>query len=137
MKIKFFDKSVKRPRKEYISDSGVDLFIPKGFSIKPLETKVINLGIGVSIPEGFVGMLIPRSSIATKGLIIQTPAIDPEYNGEIHLILTNCSKNSYTFKKNERLCSLVCVSILNLYFKKVTKFEKTDRGKKGMGSSGK
>ena len=136
MKIKFFNNHTKMPAKSHLPDSGIDLFMPEEFDIKPLETKTIGLGLGVAIPEGFAGMLIPRSSIADKGLIIQTSAIDPDYVGEIHLIITNCSNNTYHFNKDDRVCSLVCVSILNPYLEVVENFEQTVRGTSGLGSTG-
>lgn len=137
MKIKFFKENVKTPAKSHLPDSGLDLFMPEAFEIKPFETKTIGLGIGVAIPEGFAGILIPRSSIAEKGLIIQTSAIDPDYQGEIHLIITNCSGNTYNFEKDNRVCSLVCVSILNPYIEIVESFgAETVRNKSGIGSTG-
>ena len=137
MKIKIFDPDVKLPAKSHLPDSGLDLFMPKAFTIKPFDTQTIGLGIGVAIPEGFAGILIPRSSIAEKGLIIQTSAIDPDYQGEIHLIITNCSGNTYSFKKDDRVCSLVSVSILNPYIEVVDDFgPTTERGQNGRGSTG-
>lgn len=135
MKIKFFNTNTKMPAKSHLPDSGIDLFMPEPFDIEPLETKTIGLGIGVAIPEGFAGMLIPRSSIAEKGLIIQTSAIDPDYTGEIHLIVTNCSNKVYHFNKDDRVCSLVAVSILNPYLQVVDAFETTERGSNGLGST--
>lgn len=136
MKIKLF-KDVKLPIKSHLPDSGLDIFIPETFKISSLETKTIGLGIGVSIPEGYAGMLVPRSSIAEKGLIIQTAVIDPDYTGEIHLIITNCTKNEILIEKNQRVCSLIVYNVLNPYIKIVEEFEKTDRGCNGLGSTGK
>lgn len=136
MKIKLF-KDVKLPIKSHLPDSGLDIFIPETFKISSLETKTIGLGIGVLIPEGYAGMLVPRSSIAEKGLIIQTAIIDPDYTGEIHLIITNCTKNEILIEKNQRVCSLIVYNVLNPYIKVVEEFEKTDRGCNGLGSTGK
>lgn len=136
MKIKLF-KDVKLPIKSHLPDSGLDIFIPETFKISSLETKTIGLGIGVSIPEGYAGMLVPRSSIAEKGLIIQTAVIDPDYTGEIHLIITNCTKNEILIEKNQRVCSLIVYNVLNPYIKIVEEFEKTDRDCNGLGSTGK
>lgn len=135
MKIKFFNDYTKMPAKSHLPDSGIDMFMPEAFDIEPFETKTIGLGVGVAIPEGFAGILIPRSSIAEKGLIIQTSAIDPDYTGEIHLIITNCSKNVYHFHKDDRVCSLIAVSILNPYLQIVDEFEQTERGTNGLGST--
>lgn len=137
MKIKRLDKNISLPKKSHLPDVGLDIFIPESFKIESLETKTIGLKLAVAIPEGFAGMLIPRSSIAEKGLIIQTSIIDPDYTGEIHLIITNCSKNTIVIEKNQRLCSLVCVSVLNAYIEEVTELQSTTRGTAGLGSTGK
>ena len=136
MKIKLF-KNVTLPKKSHLPDSGLDCFMPESFSLQPLETKTIGLGIGILVPEGFAGMLVPRSSIAEKGLIIQTAIIDPDYTGEIHLIITNCSNNIVNIEKNSRVCSLVVYNILNVRLDIVNDFEKTERNNRGLGSTGK
>lgn len=137
MKIKLFNKNIQLPKKSHLPDTGLDCFMPESFELEPFETKTVGLGFGVSIPEGFGGILIPRSSIAQKGLIIQTSAIDPDYTGEIHLIITNCSTNHYTIEKNARVCSLICISVLNPYLTVVDELGITERGSEGLGSTGK
>ena len=97
----------------------------------------IPLGIGVAIPEGYAGILVPRSSIAEKGLIIQTSVIDPDYTGEIHLIITNSTDESISLEKGQRVCSLVCLNVLNPYIEEVEELQSTTRGTAGLGSTGK
>lgn len=136
MKIKKFVENVKTPAKSHLPDVGLDLFMPEEFNIEPLETKTVGLGIGVAIPEGFAGMLVPRSSIAAKGLIIQTSIIDPDYSGEIHLIVTNCSNTTQHVERDQRLCSLVMFNVLNAYIELVDELDNTGRGANGLGSTG-
>ena len=102
MKFKKFREDVKTPAKSHLPDVGLDLFMPEAFDIEPLETKTIGLGLGVAIPEGFAGMLVPRSSIAAKGLVIQTSIIDPDYTGEFHVIVTNCSNKTQHIEREQR-----------------------------------
>lgn len=137
MKFKKFRNDIKLPLKSHLPDVGLDLFIPEEFNIAPLKTKTIGLGLGVAIPEGFAGLLVPRSSIAEKGLIIQTSIIDPDYTGEIHLIITNCSNKMQHVDKEQRLCSLVMFNALNARIEVVDNFEQTERNINGLGSSGK
>ena len=136
MKIKLF-KNVQLPKKSHLPDCGLDCFMPESFELQPFETKTIGLGIGIQVPEGFAGMLVPRSSIAEKGLIIQTSIIDPDYTGEIHLIITNCSNNVVKIEERQRVCSLVVYNVLNVRLDIVNEFENTERGSHGLGSSGK
>lgn len=137
MKIKSFRNDVKLPEKMRLPDSGLDIYIPETFEIQPFRTKTIGLGIGVSIPEGYAGMIVPRSSIAEKGLIIQTAAIDPDYSGEIHLIVTNCNHEYARIEKDTRICSLIVYNVLNPYLEVVDELPSTYRGKQGLGSTGK
>lgn len=136
MKFKKFRDDIKLPMKSHLPDVGLDLFMPEAFDIEPLETKIIGLGLGVAIPEGFAGMLIPRSSIAATGLIIQTSIIDPDYTGEFHVIITNCSKKRQHIECDQRLCSLVMFNALNARVEVVDEFDNTERGVSGLGSSG-
>ena len=137
MKIKLFKHTTPLPKKSHLPDSGLDIFMPCDLIISSLETKTIGLEIAVSIPEGHAGILVPRSSIAQQGLLIQTSIIDPDYTGEIHLIITNCSKNDIVIKQGQRVCSLVAFSVLNPYLEVVKELPNTIRGNNGLGSTGK
>lgn len=137
MKIKLFKDGIK-PVRKHEEDGGLDIFMPNGFTIKPNETLCLPLGIGVMIPHGYVGQLVARSSIAKMGLNIYGPYIDEGYTGEIHLILNNNSKESYSFKKGDRVCSLGIYKILeDKEIEIVDEFPKTERGSNGLGSTGK
>lgn len=127
-----FINAKKLPKKSHDLDCGLDCFTIEPFSIEPLETKTIGLGFSVEIPEGYAGMLVPRSSIAKKGLICQTSIIDPGYTGEVHLIITNCSNNTYHFNENDRIVSLIVYNILNPILNPIN-----DRGSNGLGSTNK
>ena len=137
MKIRLSDKDIKLPIKSHLPDSGLDIFIPEAFELSSLETKTIDLGFAAAIPEGHAGIIVPRSSISQKGLIIQTAVIDPDYTGNIHLIITNCSKEQIVIEKDTRVCSLVVFSVLNPYIEVVEHLESTTRGSNGLGSTGK
>ena len=136
MKIKRFKKTTQMPVKSHLPDVGLDIFTPKEFWLRPLETITVGLELAVSIPEGFAGMLVPRSSITERGLIIQTAVIDPDYTGEIHLIVTNCSNDVQCIKEGQRICSLVVYSVLNARIEEVEEMTETERNTKGLGSSG-
>ena len=136
MKVKRFKKTTRMPVKSHLPDVGLDIFTPKEFWLRPLETITVGLELAVSIPEGFAGMLVPRSSITERGMIIQTAVIDPDYTGEIHLIITNCSNNVQHIEEGQRVCSLVVYSVLNARIEEVEEMTETERNTKGLGSSG-
>lgn len=136
MKIKILRDDIKLPEKSHLPDVGLDIFLPEDIELEPLETKTIGLGLAVAIPEGFAGLLVPRSSVAQRGLIIQTSIIDPDYISEIHLIITNCSNYQQSAKKGQRLCSLVMFNALNAYIETTDVLISTTRGTDGLGSTG-
>lgn len=131
MKIYNYD-NVKLPTKSHELDCGLDLFLPENVTINPFETICLDTCLSMDIPEGSAGVLVPRSSIARKGIIIHPAIIDPGYKGRVHIIATNCSNNIYEFKAGDRLCSLVCYQCIN-----VTLNPNNNRGTGGLGSSGK
>lgn len=138
MKIKLFRQDILLPKKQHLPDCGYDIFMPDAFDIEPFETKTVPLGFGVMIPEGYCGILIPRSSIAAKGLIIQDSAIDPDYRGELHGIITNCSNKAQHVDVGQRLMSLVCFPCMNPFFEVVKDWpDETERADRGLGSTGK
>ncbi len=134
MKIKLSSNG-QLPKKSHLPDSGLDIFMPEDLTIGAMSTETVSLGLAVAIPEGHAGMLVPRSSIAQRGLIIQTSIIDPDYTGEIHLIITNCSMCTQILKKDSRVCSLVAYSVLNPYIELVNELPLSERGTKGLGST--
>lgn len=136
MKVKRFKKTTRMPVKSHLPDVGLDIFTPKEFWLRPLETITLGLELAVSIPEGFAGMLVPRSSITERGMIVQTAVIDPDYTGEIHLIITNCSNNVQHIEEGQRVCSLVVYSVLNARIEEVEEMTETERNTKGLGSTG-
>lgn len=132
MKIAKVNNKVKIPSKSHELDCGLDMYLLDDVTFHPFQTLCLDSGLSMDIPEGFAGVLVPRSSIAKKGIIIHPAIIDPGYKGEVHIIATNCSHNLYSFKAGDRLCSLVCYSILN-----PTINPEDNRGTGGLGSSGK
>lgn len=136
MKIKLFNENAKIPTKSHEEDAGLDMYLCDDLVIEPFETKCVGLGIGFQIPEGYAGIFVPRSSTAKKGLIIQTSIVDRGYTGETHLIITNCSNQTFYFNKGDRVCSMVCFNILNPTLEITNELEVTERGANGLGSSG-
>lgn len=132
MKINLLNKNAQMPCKSHELDCGLDLFLPEQVTLGSFETVCIGLGLSVEIPEGYAGVLVPRSSIAKKGILIHAAIIDPGYKGEIHLVATNCSIDTHYFEPGDRLCSLVCYNILN-----PTINPEDNRGTGGLGSTGK
>jgi dUTP pyrophosphatase len=102
----------------------------------PGEGKMIKTGIALAIPQGFVGLVADRSSLAKRGLKTAGGVIDAGYRGEIHIVMWNVSKEVFELKKGERLAQLMVIPIATPAVVEVDLLDDTARGAKGFGSSG-
>ena len=107
MKIRYIaydGKPVKeRLYRAHYSDTGADIRMNTDGCILPLETKVVKLGFGIDIPNGYTGRMQVRTSIARKGIMIQGCAIDAGFTGELSMILHNISNEVFIWHEGDRL----------------------------------
>ena len=105
MKIKFlrFNPETKIPERKHYSDTGADIYMLESGCLDLYETKVVPLGFGIDLPNGYNAHIQTRTSIAKQGIFIQQCAIDAGYKGEIHMIITNLSCKPFYWKKGDRL----------------------------------
>lgn len=127
------------PTRAHKTDAGLDLVSNENLVIPSGQRRAINLGTQVSIPEGQVGLLCPRSGHAAKhGLTTLTVpgVIDPSYRGELKIVLYNTDPKPFEVAKGERIAQLVVMPCTNLT-PVGRPLDTTDRGDKGFGSTGK
>lgn len=106
--------------------------------IWPGETFKISTGIKIAIPEGYCGLILPRSGLATKhGLRpANTPGlIDSDYRGDVIVALHNDSREPQKVKRGDRIAQLVIIPFMKINFKPVETLDETDRGEGGFGST--
>lgn len=107
MKIKVIDFGYERlPERKHYNDTGADVYVNDSFTIQPGETKVIPVGFGIELPDGYNAHFQTRTSVAKQGIFVQQCAIDAGYKGELNLIVTNMSNKSYNVNKGDRLAYL-------------------------------
>lgn len=108
MKIKLIDFGYKQaPCRKHYNDAGADIYCPENSYIRPGRTKKIPLGFGVEIPDGYFGLIYPRSSLCSEGISCEMPPIDSGYRGEIHCVVTNHGVDTVQFKEGDRIGQLV------------------------------
>ena len=135
MKIKLikFD-GFKKPNRAHYNDAGADVYAKEKTVIWPNGTKKIPLGFGVEIPDGFAGVVLPRSGLSSKGVFTQAAPIDSGYRGEIHAITTNTTTSKYVVEKGDRIGQLVIFPVVIADF---VEGDLDSRENKGFGSTGK
>jgi dUTP pyrophosphatase len=130
------------PEYATVHSAGLDLRanISEPIELQPLQRLLIPTGLFIELPEGFEAQVRPRSGLAAKhGIsIVNTPGtIDPDYRGEIKVILVNLSDAVYTLNPGERIAQMVIARFEHIVWKQVEKLEETDRGEGGFGHTGK
>lgn len=137
IKIKLINQNC-APFKKHSTDAGWDLKCTKAFSIGPRKQKAVNLGIQVEIPEGYVGLLFPRSGLSTrKGLNLANVigVIDSDYRGDVIAVVKNNGPGILRVKEYERICQLLVVPVLIDDIAIVDELSETERGDGGFGST--
>jgi dUTP pyrophosphatase len=130
------------PQRAHRTDAGADLFAwfaentPRWIEIYPGEQKLVDTGIAVKIPEGFVGLIYNRSSQGKKGITIphSVGVIDSDYRGNLKVLLKNISDDPYKIDAGDRIAQLVIQPVQIVDF--VDSWNDTQRGTGGFGSTG-
>lgn len=127
----------KLPLRAHENDAGADLHAcfhnADQVTIGALQTIKVPLGLGVILPDDCAAYVFPRSGLASNGITCELPPIDSGYRGEIHAIVTNCSRKPYTIKNGDRIGQLVITPIVIADF--ITE-EINERGTGAFGSTG-
>lgn len=129
------------PKKANAGDAGYDLAVCDGPYYNP-DYDYIEYGTGIkaAIPEGYVGLLFPRSSISKTPLALANcvGVIDPPYRGEIKMRFKRWQEQredqEYVF--GDRVGQLVIVKTEEIEWEEVDELPESVRGEGGFGSSG-
>lgn len=136
MKIKILDFSGGRlslPLRAHYNDAGADVYCPKDIFIGAGKTEAIALGFGLEIPDGFMGLVYPRSGMAREGIVCELPPIDSGYRGEIHAVVSNLTDEAVLLQEGIRIGQLVIQPVVLADF--VTELGK-EREEGAFGSTG-
>lgn len=130
------DHNAYSPVRAHDNDAGFDLMCKEDQILESNKANNIDTGVHVLIPEGYVGLLCPRSSFNIKGIGTPIGVVDAGYTGSIRVVLEpfNVTK---VFKGN-KIAQLVILPLPKIVMVEGKVIGvKTDRGDRGFGSSGK
>ena len=123
-------------------DAGMDLVATSVIS-ETLGSITYGLGIALEIPEGFVGLVFPRSSIRKTALQLSNSVgvIDSGYRGELQATFNKIqgvdTENRENYKVGDRVCQITIIPYPPIEFNEVNELSNTERGEGGFGSTGK
>jgi len=141
--VKLLTPTAKMPTRGSEQAAGLDLYADdigwEGAEVKHGETTTISTGIAVKIPEGFVGLIKPRSGLAFRDAVdSMAGVIDSDYRGEVKVLLTvHDTDYRYDVSQGDRIAQLLIMPILMCTPIQVDELDVTERGTNGLGSTGK
>ncbi|HUB99642.1 MAG TPA: dUTP diphosphatase [Solirubrobacterales bacterium] len=128
------------PSRAHEGDAGLDLYACEAAHIGPGERWGVGTGVGVQIPEGHAGLVLPRSGLARDhgiALVNSPGLIDSGYRGELRALLLNTDPaETFRVEPGDRIAQLVLVPIAIATPVEVDSLTESMRGAGGFGSSG-
>ena len=107
-------------------------------TLLPLDRAFIQTGVHIAIPEGYEAQVRGRPGPnTTDGIVVPTETIDADYKGDIGVVVYNLSRELFTIHPGDRIAQLVICPVVQADWHQVDHLDKTDRGDRGFGSTGK
>lgn len=132
------------PTRAHQWDAGADLRATTSCSIPPGAMRMVDTGVAVKIPVGYVGLVFSRSSMGKVSVTLANSVgvIDESYRGNIKVMIKNHSPDMYyEITAGDRICQLVIMPVeipdILVYSGNAEDWNDTARGEQGFGSSGK
>lgn len=133
------DEGAYMPVTAHVEDAGYDLFTPIDFEMLPHSTAIIDTGVHMDIPVGYVGFLKSKSGLNVKNSITGTGVIDAGYTGSIvvKLYRDDESDEEKVFNKGDKIIQIVLLPIFKPDLVQVERLStESKRGNNGFGSTG-
>jgi dUTP pyrophosphatase len=141
VEVRLLHPAASAPRRTREGDAGYDLAAVEPFALAAGERATVPTGVAIALPPGVAGLVVPRSGLAARhGLsVVNGPGlIDPNYRGEIRVILVNLGTEPYAGEPGDRIAQLLLVPYVApaLVIVDELPLAPDDRGELGFGSSG-
>jgi dUTP pyrophosphatase len=134
------DPDVPLPSYAHPGDAGADLVTTVDVRLDPGERALVPTGIALALPDGYVGLVHPRSGLAARhGVsVVNAPGtVDAGYRGEIAVLLVNLDRyEPVQLSRGDRIAQLVVQRVEHARFVEVERLPGSARGAGGYGSTG-
>jgi dUTP diphosphatase len=134
------DPDLPVPSYAHPGDAGADLLAARDVEIGPGERALVPTGVAIALPDGYVGLVHPRSGLAARlGVtVLNAPGtVDSGYRGEILVNLINHDRaNVAKISRGDRIAQLVVQRVERARFAVVDELADSRRGAGGHGSTG-
>jgi dUTP pyrophosphatase len=137
---KRLDPDAVLPTRAHPGDAGLDLRSAVDVEVAPGERALVPTGVAVAIPDGYAGLVLPRSGLASKHGLTMANApglIDAGYRGEVICAVVNLDRfTPVRISKGDRIAQLVVVAVPELAAEWVDELPPSSRDQGGFGSTG-
>jgi len=118
-----------------------DLYANESYLIGPHSRGTVGTGLIIEVPEGFALRIVPRSGLASGGILISNSpgTIDDDYRGELKVLLYNITEYNRTIEAGNRIAQCYLERKIPTRFvevESITDLSTTERGEGGFGSTG-
>jgi dUTP pyrophosphatase len=138
--VRQLDPELPLPSYAHPGDAGADLVAAQDVELAPGARALVPTGIAIALPEGYVGLVHPRSGLATRlGVtVLNAPGtVDAGYRGEIMVNLVNHDPEHLAkISRGDRIAQLVVQRVERAEFLRVDELPDSLRGAGGHGSTG-
>lgn len=141
LQVRLLHPAARPPVRTRAGDAAFDLRCTAGFSLWPREHATVPTGVAIALPAGVAGLVTPRSGLASRhgiSLVNSPGLIDPNYRGEIRIVLVNLGEARFEARAGDRIAQLLLVPFVTPDVTVVDELPPSpdDRGEHGFGSSG-
>lgn len=135
--VQVLDNRAKIPTVGTDQSAGFDLYAIEDILIQPRSQVLARTGLALQPPAGTYLRLASRSGLALRASVhVEAGVVDPDYRGEVKIILHNSSCISHQVVKHDRIAQIICEKIDRPVIEIVEQLTLSDRGVKGFGSTG-
>ena len=137
LKVKRLTDTALLPTRAHAGDAGLDLYADEAWLLSTASRALINTNISIAIPDGYVGLIWPRSGLAAKhGISVDAGVIDAGYRGPVKVLVTNSGDDDYAVHRGDKIAQLLIQPVSLMEPVEVDCLDETDRNAGGFGSSG-
>jgi dUTP pyrophosphatase len=151
LKVKRLNENARLPTRAHSVDAGLDLYSIEDLFIEHGTTVKVKTGLVIDVPVGYVAKVEDRSGLASKGLRTGAGVIDPQFFGEINVVIHNLTnvddmdgvatlwdkaKFGYRIKAGQRIAQLLFYKVESPDIVEVSELGSSHRGESGWGASG-
>jgi dUTP pyrophosphatase len=138
--VRRIDPDLPMPAYAHPGDAGADLYAAEDAELAPGARTLVRTGIAIALPDGYVGLVHPRSGLAARmGVtVLNAPGtVDAGYRGEILVNLVNHDRaTTAKISRGDRIAQLVVQRVEHAHFAVVEDLAESSRGAGGHGSTG-